>query len=175
MRIPLVVAFAALAGPLAYAATDGVVGEIEQSAATSPQQKLEFAASATAEIDDAVKAVDQMLEQLKKRGTSEGSEVDCLKAKATSLRTLQEVARAASTRMQGALASGDGHPDLEYNALVVARDKAREFLAEAQTCTTADDTSAGQTSSSVTDLGSDLVELDDVEELLDVPVDASPH
>lgn len=153
----------------------GVIGEIEQSGTTTVQQKLQFAQEAAAEIDAAVLAVEKMLEQAKRSGTDAEAAKECLQEKLTALRTLQEVTRLAANRMDAALASSTGHADTEYRNIVVARDKAREFLGAAETCTAADDSQSGQTSSSVVAAGSDLVELDDVQEMFDIPVDASPH
>jgi hypothetical protein len=145
----------ALAAP-AHADAPGVAGTLEQSATTSPKEKVAFADSALAEIDAAVKTVEKLLEQAEKEKNTE--EIECLTRKLTPMRALYEVSQVSSNAMRQALAEDSSvHAAEEYRKVAVALTKTREFLAEAQACVGDTGVNRGATSSSVSTTGDGFV------------------
>jgi hypothetical protein len=132
MPLVLVVLLTLLGAP-ARADTPGVVGQLEQSATTSPKEKVAFSEAAVLEIGGAVKTVEKLLDEATKQKNTE--EIECLTRKLTPLKALLEVSKASNTAMQSALASSDAvHADQEFRKIAVALTKSRDFLAEAQAC-----------------------------------------
>lgn len=164
----------AIAAPVAYAATNGVVGELEQSSTSTPKEKLDFATKATEEIDSAVKTVEKLLEQAKKENDKEA--IECLNRKLTPMRALREVATMTSNNMQQFLASNDTvHTEQEFRKIAVALTKTREFLAEAQQCVAASGGQPGKTASSVSSSTEDLIDVSDIGDDIDVVEVGSPN
>lgn len=163
-------------GGLAEAATPGVAGQLEQSATTSPKEKVEFARAAIEEIGTSVKTVEKLLEQAQKDKNVE--HIECLTRKLTPLRALYEVTRQSNTTMQEALAASDNvHADQEFRKVAVALTKARDFLAEAQACVGDTGVKRGDASVSVNETMESLVDVSDVEgvEGVEVAPDPSPN
>lgn len=117
----------------AHADTPGIAGTLEQSSATSPKEKVDFAASAVEEIGTSIKTVEKLLAEAEKDKDTEA--VECLQRKLTPMKALLEVSKTSSNAMQQFLAASDVvHGDLEYRKVAVALSKTRDFLAEAQAC-----------------------------------------
>lgn len=149
----LLIALLALAGATwavsdAGAATPtGVSSELEQTASTTPEEKIAYATSALEEIQAALVQIDKLLSQQKSKG-GEGSTdaINCLRLKYTSVLALNDVAQSASVSMQTAL--DDDNDELanhEYRKIAVAVSKTRQLLAEAQTCASDGSVSSGTT------------------------------
>lgn len=169
----LLVVITLLAGAPAEAATPGVVGELEQSASTTPKQKSEFAAAAVSEIDGAVTTVTKLLETARNAKEPDKEEIQCLEDKLPQLTTIAEVARKTSTSMEQHLAANDlAHADQEYRQLAVLLTRAREFLVEAQQCVKGAGSTKGRTASSLSsdDAANTLDGTDDEKVIFDVPV-----
>jgi hypothetical protein len=120
---------------VAFAEPEGLSGVLEQSSATSPEQKQAFATDALAEIDGSVKMVEKLLADEEKRKEKNTEAIECLQRKLTPLRTLLDVASQSVGALSAAVGSSDVvHADQEYRKVAVALSKARDFLAEAQAC-----------------------------------------
>lgn len=125
----------ALCASPALAEPEGLSGVLEQSGATSPEQKLAFADEAVAEIQGAVKAVEKMLADEEKRKDPDTEAIECLQRRLTPLKVMLESAQGATATLKAASAAGDTvHADQEYRKVAVALSKARDFFTEAQTC-----------------------------------------
>ena len=146
------------------AATPGVVGELEQSAETTPKQKAEFVASALSEIAAAVTTVEKLLESSRNSKEKDKEEIQCLEEKLPQMKTIHEVTKKTNTSMEGHLASGDlTHGDQEYRQVAVLLSRAREFLAEAQQCVKGAGKTTGKTASTLSqdDSANTIEEIDD--------------
>jgi hypothetical protein len=129
----LLVATLLLGASPAFADTPGIEGTLEQSATTSPKEKVEFARAAVDEIGTSVKTVEKLLEQAEKDEDEEAKE--CLARKLAAMKSLYEVVKVSNNNMQAALSNSDmTHADLEFRKVAVALSKTREFLAEAHAC-----------------------------------------
>ncbi|MBM4366943.1 MAG: hypothetical protein FJ102_12090 [Deltaproteobacteria bacterium] len=169
----LLVAIALLASAPAEAATPGVVGELEQSASTTPKQKSEFAAAAVSEIDGAVTTVSKLLETARNAKEPDKEEIQCLEDKLPQLTTIAEVAKKTSTSMEQHLAANDlAHADQEYRQLAVLLTRAREFLVEAQQCVKGAGSTKGKTASTLSsdDAANTVDGTDEIEPVPDVPI-----
>ncbi|MBM4390150.1 MAG: hypothetical protein FJ090_03430 [Deltaproteobacteria bacterium] len=169
----LLVAITLLVGAPAEAATPGVVGELEQSAGTTPKQKSEFAAAAVSEIDGAATTVSKLLETARNAKDPDKEEIQCLEDKLPQLATIAEVAKKTSTSMEQHLASNDlAHADQEYRQLAVLLSRAREFLVEAQQCVKGAGSTKGKTTSTLSsdDAANTVDGTDEIEPIYDVPV-----
>ena len=154
-----------LVSPDALAAAPGVVGELEQSADTTPKQKAEFVASALAEITAGVATVEKLLETSRNSKEKDKEEIQCLEEKLPQMKTILEVTKKTNTAMESHLAANDMvHADQEYRQVAVLLSRAREFLADAQQCVKGAGTSSGKTASSLSqdDSSNTLDDIDDV-------------
>lgn len=161
----------------ALAKMPGISGELEQSATASPKEKTLFADAALAEIEDAVKSVEGLLNNAEREKDVE--EIECLTRKLTPMRSLLGVSRASSTTLVQSLALNDTvHADQEYRKVAVALGKTREFLTEAQACTGDAGVERGDSTASVTDNGDNSIDADSDIPEIEVPVegpDATPR
>lgn len=157
------------------AATPGVVGELEQSAETTPKQKAEFVTSALGEITAGVATVEKLLEAARTSKEKDKEEIDCLEAKLPQMKTILEVAKKANTSMETNLANSDlTHADQEYRQVAVLLSRSREFLADAQQCVKSAGTTSGKTASSLSQDDSANT-IDDLEEIFpDLAIETSP-
>jgi len=127
------VAHAQDAPPASSMPETGVQGELERTAHTTPQEKVEYASTALSEIHDALREVTKLTETARK--ANEVGRLECLNTRLTSLRALQEVTETAQATMQSALQAGEiERADHELRKIAVARLKTRDLLAEAQQC-----------------------------------------
>jgi len=111
----------------------GVTGEIVGTQTTSPQEKIQYAIDATAEMRDAVKSVVKLLEGARRESSVE--RLQCLSYRLTALRALVQVSEAADTAMKESLAAGaTERADHEFRKIAVALSKTRQLLAEAERC-----------------------------------------
>lgn len=148
----IALAFAALA-PLLVVMGDsvaqdptGVSSSLEQTASTSPEEKLAYAASSVQEIKDAVKIIEKLLEQTQAKKDSDADAVQCLVNRLTSVRALLQVAEGAETSLKEALNSGEEErANHEFRKIAVARTKTRVLLAEAQRCASDTKLESGRT------------------------------
>ena len=149
--------------PLANA-QDGVRSEIERSANTSDAEKIEYAQTAQAEIGDALKQINKMLEAARREGDAD--KIQCLTSRHTSVRALQVVTDGATTSMEAAIANGESEKaDHEFRKLAVALGKTRMLAAEAQQCDSGSSVQPGET---LIELLSELVSDDELTDLLDL-------
>lgn len=161
MRGLMVLMVGMLVIPNAMAATPGVVGQLEQSDATTSKEKLDFAHSATEEMAAAVKAVEKLLEQEDKNEEVK----DCLKRKLTPMQALLDISNESSKTMQAALAASDDvHAEQEFRKIAVALSKTREFLAEAQACVGSAGGDKAKTISTITQTVDDMADASDIDE-----------
>jgi len=171
------VALASLAPVTAQAQDSDASGQLETAATTSPKEKMDFAASAVAEMSAAEKTVRKMLEAAQKEGDSATSKIQCLNNKLASIRALQEVSDGANRSMQESLAAGQNElADFHFRKIAVALNKVRQFVAEAEACMGQNGTTGGTETVDVT--GDTLAEnIDDyfydVEDEVPAP-DATP-
>ena len=131
-------------------ADDGVGSLLEQTATSTPQQKLEYAQEANDEMSDAVKFVGKLLEGARRDSDVEG--LQCLTSRLTSIRALLQVSQSAELVMKDALGTGQGEKaEHEFRKVAVALSKSRQLLAEAERCASSDDNlSSGDSSIRVT-------------------------
>ncbi|MFZ5475782.1 MAG: hypothetical protein ACOZNI_03310 [Myxococcota bacterium] len=176
MLVRSLLALALLGVTPALADTPGIEGSLEQSATTSPKEKVEFARSAVDEIGTSVKTVEKLLEQATKDKDEEAKE--CLTRKLTAMKALHEVVKVSNNNMQQALASSDMvHADLEFRKVAVALAKTRDFLAEAHACVGKAGAERGDSAVAVNENMESLVDPSVVEEGVVedvVPDDPSP-
>lgn len=112
----------------------GVVGDLERVASTSPEEKIDYASSANAEVDEVVKAITKLVEAA--RRDSDVEQQQCLSNKLTAVRALRGVSESAESAMQQRLEAGDlERADHEFRKIAVALAKARQLMAEAERCT----------------------------------------
>jgi hypothetical protein len=128
----LTVVLLGLSAP-AWAQDEGIRGELERVASTSPDEKVQYAAAATAEIQDAVAAVSKMLDQAERDGDAE--KIECVQSRLKSLKALAHVTEAASVALSDALdASKSPIADHEVRKIAVAVAKTRQLRMEAEAC-----------------------------------------
>lgn len=157
------------------AATPGVVGELEQSAETSPKQKAEFVTSALGEISAGVATVEKLLEASRNSKEKDKEEIQCLEEKLPQMKTILEVTKKTNTSMELNLSKGDLiHADQEYRQVAVLLTRAREFLADAQQCVKSAGTTTGKTASTLSqdDSANTVDEIDEI--LPDIAIETSP-
>ena len=112
----------------------GVVGDLERTASTSPEEKLEYAAAANVEVDEVVSAISKLVEAARRDADVE--QLQCLNNKLTAVRALRGVSESAEDAMQKRLEAGDlERADHEFRKIAVALAKARQLIAEAERCT----------------------------------------
>ena len=84
--------------PRAIAQDDGIRAQLEQSGSTTTDEKRDFAVSAQAEMDRAVKQLAESMEDAEK--DREAVRLNCLSKKLSSARTLSQVANAAGVAIE---------------------------------------------------------------------------
>ncbi|MBW1876931.1 MAG: hypothetical protein JRI25_00045 [Deltaproteobacteria bacterium] len=134
-RLSVAAVFAAVVfgSPVARAQETGVAGELERTATTTPQEKLEYAEEATQEMRDAIREATRMVESARK--DNEVERLQCVTARLTSLRSLLQVSESAQAAMQQFIEAGElERADHELRKIAVARTKTRALLAEAERC-----------------------------------------
>ncbi len=129
----------------ALAQETGVRGELERTATTTPQEKLDYAAASLTDVRDALRELQRHADAA--RRDNEIERLQCLNTRLTSLRTLQTVTESASAAMNAALIAGEAErADHELRKIAVARTKTRELLGEGQACVVgADAMQSGET------------------------------
>ena len=133
-RTRLTVMALALTFGAPVAAQDGEVsGQLEVTSATSAKEKLDFARDALAEMDSTKKRAEKLLDQAERGG--EGDQIQCVRLKLASIKTLKQVSERAQSNMSEAIASeNDLLADHEFRKIAVALSKVRQFIAEAEAC-----------------------------------------
>lgn len=122
----------------------GVSSELERTASTTPEEKIAFAASANAEIREAVKAIAKLVEEARREANT--TAYQCLTTRQTALRALSQVSETAEGSLQMALASKQVEKaDHEYRKIAVALGKGRILRAEAEGCLSEGELQSGQT------------------------------
>lgn len=151
----------------------GLSSELERTANTTPQEKVQYVEQARVEIAETVKIVARLLEAAKKNADVEA--IQCLTSRLTAVRALQVVVDNASGSMNTSLASGEGEKaDHELRKVAVAVTKTRMLLAEAQRCGSDQAVASGDTLVTVSGVegefpdGEDPGSIDD----LDISVEA---
>lgn len=123
----------------------GIVGDLERTASTTPEEKLDYAASANTEIATAADTISRLLEAA--RRNNDPDQIQCVSNKLTAVRALRGVSESASDAMAQRLEAGDaGRADHEFRKIAVALAKSRQLLSEAQYCTDSGGLQDGQTS-----------------------------
>ncbi|MFT4627792.1 MAG: hypothetical protein ACI8PZ_006479 [Myxococcota bacterium] len=159
--------FAILAGVLvaqpALAQDGGIRSELERSASTSDDDKLDYAETARTEIADTLRSVTKALEGARREGDAD--KIQCLTSRLTSVRALQVVTDGAATSMRSAIENGEAEKaDHEFRKIAVALGKTRMLSAEAQQC----DSGAGvQPGETVIELLSELLSDEEIVDLLE--------
>lgn len=151
-----ITALAVLAGLFiatpAFAQDGGASGELEQSASTSPKEKIAFSQAALSEMQDSLAEVEKLLQEAERGGDPD--QIQCVRKKASSIGALVEVSEGLAVKMQDALASGSDAAAEEYfRNLAVARNKTRQFRAEAEACLSSSGSTPGEVDVNVTDDG----------------------
>lgn len=112
----------------------GVVGDLERTASTTPEEKMDYASAANTEVDEVVKSITKLVEAA--RRDSDVEQLQCLNNKLTAVRALRGVSESAEDAMQKRLEAGDlERADHEFRKIAVALAKARQLMAEAERCT----------------------------------------
>ena len=134
IKIGLFAAFVGVLGSVdAYAADDGIRGELEQAAETTPEEKVRFVERVLEEMQGAVRETGKLLESAEK--SKDVVRMQCLNQKLTSIRALLAVSEQASGAMQNALVAAENQSaDHEFRKIAVALSKVRQFNAEADAC-----------------------------------------
>ena len=127
-------------------AQEGVASELERTASTTPQEKVQYASTANQEMRDAVKHVTKLLDGARRESDVEG--LQCLTNRLTSIRALLQVSEGAELAMKDALGSGEAEKaNHEFRKIAVALSKSRQLMAEAERCAAQDTTLASGDSS----------------------------
>jgi uncharacterized protein YPO0396 len=130
-------------------AQEDIKAQLEQSAATSSAEKMEFAGTANKEMDAAVKKLAKAMSDAERE--REAVQLLCLSKKLSSARTLTEVAEHASEAMDAAIAENNlDRAEHEFRKIAVALQKTREFAAEGEGCLGDGGSAPGVTSVDVT-------------------------
>ena len=107
--------------------------QVEAASSTSLKEKLDFAAEAIAEMQESVKLVEKIQEQVTREGDEEL--IQCVRTKLASVKALTDVSERANESMTDALAeSNDERAEHEYRKIAIALSKVRQFAAEAEAC-----------------------------------------
>lgn len=131
--ITALAAFGLLASAPAFAQETGISGELERTASTTSQEKMQYASDANNEMRDAVKRVSKLLEAARRE--QDVVKIQCLNNRLTSLRALLQVSEASEGALNDAIANGeDEKANHEFRKTAVALSKARQILAEAERC-----------------------------------------
>jgi len=135
--------------------------QVEAASSTSPKEKLDFAADAIVEMNDGVKTVEKLQEQVTRAGDEEL--IQCVRIKMASVRALADVSEGANIAMTDALAEGnDERAEFEFRKIAIGLSKVRQFVAEAEACVGQGGAVDGNTEVSVNAQG--IAEGDDTEE-----------
>ncbi|MDG1479651.1 MAG: hypothetical protein P8R54_08670 [Myxococcota bacterium] len=135
--------------------------QVEAASSTSPKEKLDWAADAIVEMNDGVKTVEKLQEQVTRSGDEEL--IQCVRIKMASVRALADVSVGANAAMTDALADGnDERAEFEFRKIAIGLSKVRQFVAEAEACVGQGGTVDGDTEVSVNSQG--IAEGDDTEE-----------
>jgi hypothetical protein len=135
--------------------------QVEAASSTSPKEKLDFAANAIVEMNDGVKTVEKLQEQVTRSGDEEL--IQCVRIKMASVRALADVSEGANVAMTEALAAGnDERAEFEFRKIAIGLSKVRQFVAEASACVGQGGSVDGDTEVSVNAQG--VAEGDDTEE-----------
>lgn len=134
IKIGLLAAFVGVLGSVeVHAADDGIRGELEQAAETTPEEKVRFVERVLEEMKGAVRETGKLLESAEK--SKDVVRMQCLNQKLTSIRALLAVSEQASGAMQNALVAAENQSaDHEFRKIAVALSKVRQFNAEADAC-----------------------------------------
>lgn len=162
--IRLLATLAALIGSgVAVAQDQGIRSELERSASTSDEEKLNYADTAQSEIDDTLRQANKMLEVARRDGDAD--RVQCLTSRLTSVRALQVVTDGASNAMRTAIENGQADKaDHEFRKIAVALGKTRMLAAEAQQCDAGASVQPGET---LIELLSELVSDEELQGLME--------
>lgn len=145
-------------------AQDELRSQLEQSSATNPTEKRDFAADANREMEAAVKKLTKAMSDAERE--REAVKLNCLNKKLSSARTLSEVAETASAAMNAAIGENNlDKAEHEFRKIAVALQKTREFAAEGEACLGDAGSAPGVTSVDVSK--GDLDDDDDTEPLDD--------
>jgi hypothetical protein len=118
--------------------------DLEMAASSTPQDKIAYAESANAEINEAVRQINRLLEQARKE--SDADAIECLISRFTSVRALLQVSQSAEISMKNSIAAAEEEKaNHEYRKIAVAVSKSRMLLAEAQRCASEDQLESGTT------------------------------
>lgn len=127
------VTMALLGTPGAHAQETGVVGEIERTASTTPQEKVEYATQTNEEIRTSIQSITELVETARRDNNAE--RLQCLNTRLSAIRALVQVSEAAEVAMREAIVAGRiERADHEFRKIAVARTKTRQLQAEADRC-----------------------------------------
>jgi hypothetical protein len=133
-----------LAGGSARGQDPTGVSDLERAASSTPQEKIAYAESANAEIEEGVRAINRLLEQARKDADADA--IECLISRLTSVRALLQVSQSAEISMANAIAAAeDEKANHEFRKIAVAVSKTRMLLAEAQRCASEQQLESGTT------------------------------
>lgn len=126
--------------------SEGVSSDLDRTATTTPEQKLEYASTSVTEIEDAVKTIERLLQQTTEKKDADADSVQCLKNRLTSVRALAQVAASSKTALSTAVNEANEEvANHEYRKIAVVLGKTRVLLAEANQCATGSDVESGTT------------------------------
>ncbi len=131
MRHWIVIAGLVLLGaaPTARAQDD----QVAAASTTTPKEKLAFALDAIAEMNDAVRGLEKLQDQVVREGDEEL--IQCVRMKMASVKALTDVSERANESMTDALAEGnDKLAEHEFRKIAISLSKVRQFVAEAEAC-----------------------------------------
>jgi hypothetical protein len=114
-------------------AQDGVKGSMSRLTGMSDAAKQEYAVDVAAELADTLKQAERLMSAAEKSGDQEA--IDCLQPKVVALRSLGQVATAASASVPGLIASGNTSMlDSTMRQVAVLDSRADGLLVESQGC-----------------------------------------
>lgn len=161
-RIPILALIMAVALPAWAAPEDG--SSVETAKAGTAEEMLTQAKDTISYVQDGQRRANKVREQADR--DSDAKLADCISAPYQGLRTLERVATKRFDEMTGMIADGDvANAGRVYRSMVIIRDKASAFIAQADACTTDGTVQDGK--SMVNSNTDALTDGDDTDPLLD--------
>ena len=132
----------------AIAQDSAVTGELERTAGASVREKLQYVDDAIDEQQGAVKAIQKLLEDARRRG--DNYTIECVSERVSQIGALAQVSEISQASMKSALdAEQTERADHELRKVAVALTKSRQLLLEARGCDEDSGVALGETRVSV--------------------------
>lgn len=124
----------------------GASSELARTAATTSEEKLEYAKLTITELQDGTRTIARLAEVARRDGAT-AEATSCITKKLSDIRLLLNVTGESKLSMEEALSFKEvERADHEFRKIAIARTKGRALVAEAYSCTGEEVTESGVTS-----------------------------